>query len=420
MDSSHWWQRWSTPIRSENPFKPDLEALSPFFVRSEVGDSTLPATETPRASTSKSPEVGDSTLPATETPRASTANPFRRNDADLLTLAKSPEVGDSTLLLATETPRASIANPFRRNDDDLITLAKSPGLPVVRQTRKPVKLPEDFDGKQPLKEYLMHFERCSIVNGWTEEEKAMFLAASLRGDSRKLLSGLTDSDCQQYDKIVARLQLRFGVEKQAELHQARLLNRRQFEGESLQVLATDIRSMVDLAYQDLGAPVQERFAVQHFIDALSDKDDRLYLRREKPGTLDQALSLARELESLRLLDSNNSSRPAGSKVRAMETEQTQLQTKVDGLRLQIDQQQQQLEAQQNILTQLNEFLVTQLQPQGTPTIRNDVPQGNQTRGWECWHCGKRGHMRKECPQRRGRPASDQYSENGNRVSSRAQ
>lgn len=121
MDLSHWRQRWSTPIRSENPFKTDLEALSPFFVRSEVGDSTLPATETPRAST---------------------ANPFRRNDADLLTLAKSSEVGDSTLLPATETSRASIANPFRRNDDDLLTLAKSQGLTVVRQTRKPVKLPE--------------------------------------------------------------------------------------------------------------------------------------------------------------------------------------------------------------------------------------------------------------------------------------
>ena len=74
------------------------------------------------------------------------------------------------------------------------------------------------------------------------------------------------------------------------------------------MLATDIRSMVDLAYQDLGVPVQERFAVQHFIDALYDKDDRLYLRREKPEAFDQALSLARE--SLRVLDNNNSFRPS--------------------------------------------------------------------------------------------------------------
>lgn len=34
--------------------------------------------------------------------------------------------------------------------------------------------------------------------------------------------------------------------EQAELHQARLLNRRQFEDESLPMLATDIRSVVDL------------------------------------------------------------------------------------------------------------------------------------------------------------------------------
>ena len=106
----------------------------------------------------------------------------------------------------------------------------------------------------------------------------------------------------------------------------------------------NIRSMVDLAYQELGVAVQERFAVQHFIDALYDKDDRLYLRREKPETLDQALSLARELESLRVLDNNNSFRRADCKVRAMETERMQLQIKVDELKRQIDYQQQQLEA----------------------------------------------------------------------------
>ena len=49
METSHWWQRSATPSKSENPFKPDLEALSPFFVQSEIGDSTLAASETPRA-----------------------------------------------------------------------------------------------------------------------------------------------------------------------------------------------------------------------------------------------------------------------------------------------------------------------------------------------------------------------------------
>ena len=69
----------------------------------------------------------------------------------------------------------------------------------------------------------MHFERCSIINGCDSEEKAMVLTASLRGDNRKLINGLTDAEYQSYEKIVERLQLRFGVENQAELHQARLL-----------------------------------------------------------------------------------------------------------------------------------------------------------------------------------------------------
>ena len=417
MQSSHWWQRWGTPISPKNPFRSELEALGSFFVRSEVGDSTLPASDTPRAKPANPFRSGSDCTPSRTPERPAAAQKQGKTASPFIWRAEA----ENFTPRAFSTPREKSGNPFRI-ENDLWPLAKSSACveqTADRKFKKPVKLPEDFDGKQPLKEYLMHFERCSIVNGWNEEEKAMFLTASLRGDSRKLLSGLTDAECRQYGKIVERLQLRFGVEKQAELHQARLLNRRQFEGESLQMLATDIRSMVDLAYQDVGAVIQERFAVQHFIDALNDKDDRLYLRREKPSTLDQALSLARELESFRLLDSNNSFRRAGSKVRAMETERTQLQMQVDRLRLQIEQQQQQLEAQENIIKQLNEFVVKQEKPQGTQTGKNRVPQGFARRGWECWICGDRGHLRRECPKWRENQ-SDQSSGNLNRASSRAQ
>ncbi|KAL9970102.1 hypothetical protein ACROYT_G022425 [Oculina patagonica] len=123
------------------------------------------------------------------------------------------------------------------------------------------------------------------------DEAAVFLAASLRGEAQKVLNGMSDSDCRNYAKIVDKLELRFGVEKQRELHQARLHNRRQQENETVQALAADIRSMSSLAYQDLSPDTQERFAVQHFIDAIKDQDDRLRLRRDKPKTMDEALTL---------------------------------------------------------------------------------------------------------------------------------
>ena len=167
---------------------------------------------------------------------------------------------------------------------------------------KPVKNPADYDGTQSLRDYLRHFERCSVVIGWSKEEAAVFLAASLLGEAQRVLNGLPDTDCRNYKKIVDRLELRFGVEKQRELHQARLHSRRQQENESVQALAADIRSMSSLAYQDLSPDTQERFAVQHFVDAIKDQDDRLRLRRDKPRTMDEALSLACELEAFRLLD----------------------------------------------------------------------------------------------------------------------
>ena len=44
---------------------------------------------------------------------------------------------------------------------------------------KPIKNPADYDGTRLLCDYLKHFERCSVVNGWNQEAAALFLAAGL-------------------------------------------------------------------------------------------------------------------------------------------------------------------------------------------------------------------------------------------------
>jgi len=52
----------------------------------------------------------------------------------------------------------------------------------------------------------------------------------------------------------------------------------------------------------LSPDTQERFAVQHLMDAIKNNNDRLQLCRDKPRTMDEALSLACELEAFRPLD----------------------------------------------------------------------------------------------------------------------
>ena len=104
--------------------------------------------------------------------------------------------------------------------------------------------------------------------------------------------------------------------------------------------------MSSLAYQDLSPDTQERFAVQHFIDAIKDQDDRLRLRRDKPRTMDEALSLACELEAFRLLDGDW--RGSSPKVRAVEEvdrEPDLFKAQMEMLRSDLQAQQQRQETQ---------------------------------------------------------------------------
>ena len=286
-----------------------------------------------------------------------------------------------------------------------------------RKFTKPVKNPTDYDGTQSLRDYLKHFERCSVVNGWSKDEAAVFLAASLRSKAQKVLNGMSDSDCRNYAKIVDKLELRFGVEKQRELHQVRLHNLRQQEHESVQALAADIRCMSSLAYQDLSPDTQERFAVQYFIDANKGKDDRLRLRRDKPCSMDEALSLACELEAFRLLDGDWRRGPV--KVRSVDEavrEPDLFKAQLEMLRNDIQMQQQRQETQQVALQQLVQNIqqLTQSMSLNTPGSQQRLPASRYSS--RCWYCNESGHYRRNCPKHKSLKQADLGSGNASRVS----
>lgn len=329
---------------------------------------------------------------STPGPKPSPRNPFKpgnpfRDDHQDTTL--TPE---STLTAANDlwnTARGDIGRPTQHTSKL-----------TTRRFAKPIKLPDDYDGRTCLRDYLRHFDRCTVINGWSLEESAVFLSAALRGEAQKILHGMSDSDCNDYSKLVARLELRFGVEKQAELFQAKLHNRRQQDGESLKALSADIRSMSSLAYQDLAPSAQERFAVQHFIDAVSDVDDRMRLRRDKPRTLDEALLTACELEAFRTMDTGLPSlKPQLRSVENINKETNQLALQVEKLTQQIQAQEQRYHAQQDALRSLTD----QVQKCANVRRQPQYPQYSKPykflprQNVECWSCKQRGHFQRDCP-----------------------
>ncbi len=79
-----------------------------------------------------------------------------------------------------------------------------------------VKRLSAFDGKSPWDAYYMQFETLTQVNGWTETEKATYLAVSLRGPALTVLSNIPTDRLYDYRSLVSALEARFGSAYQAE------------------------------------------------------------------------------------------------------------------------------------------------------------------------------------------------------------
>ena len=130
MEPLDWWQRCSTPLSSTNPFKQDLEQF-----------------ETPLATS----------LFGNHQPSA----------RDSFSVENAPATSVIRLIIGSNNPFTNSIQATNKNHfgHEHATKASIRG--------QPEKVPDDYDGKQPLREYLIHFETCVSINGWHNGEKAM-------------------------------------------------------------------------------------------------------------------------------------------------------------------------------------------------------------------------------------------------------
>ena len=82
-----------------------------------------------------------------------------------------------------------------------------------------MQCPPQFDGNSIWKVYRT---QLAELNGWTEQQKATYLAISLRGSALTVLTNLPEEQRREYTALSAALQNNFGTTHQAELNQAQL------------------------------------------------------------------------------------------------------------------------------------------------------------------------------------------------------
>ena len=168
--------------------------------------------------------------------------------------------------------------------------------------------PQFYDGSEDLEDYLSQFEILAELNGWNYNTRSLYLASSLKGDARSMLSELSPKERRDFDTLVGILKLRFGSVNRSEIFKANLQTRTKQKDESISELAQSIKKLTRQAYPDAPHSLVSTLARDHFIDALPESDMRLRLREAQAQNIEQAEILALRLEAYRVADRQKSSR----------------------------------------------------------------------------------------------------------------
>ena len=129
---------------------------------------------------------------------------------------------------------------------------------------------------------------------------AIYLAASLSGCAQAVLADL-DANSRRNDQAHAEaLSLRFGNGGKMEVFRSQPKSRTRGKDELLPELAQAIQRLVRQAYPEAPLSVREVLEKDYFVDAIADTDIRCKILQTRPGTIQEALAIATEVEAFQL------------------------------------------------------------------------------------------------------------------------
>ncbi len=170
----------------------------------------------------------------------------------------------------------------------------------ARVTRRELTL-DNFDGKPggpSVGTYLAHFKVVARRNGWPESEWADELAARLRGAAEELILPEESSKVPTFKKMVDRLKRHFGGDHDPDNYENMLQKREREDKETVAELEHWIRVTGRRAYPEATTKTLERLLKKAFQDALTNEEQRLYVKSKGPSTLTEAAKTAIRWEAI--------------------------------------------------------------------------------------------------------------------------
>ncbi|ESO08416.1 hypothetical protein HELRODRAFT_169254 [Helobdella robusta] len=230
-------------------------------------------------------------------------------------------------------------------------------MPLDHASGRTLKVPA-FDGEMSWNVYKTQFEAAATSNCWNGKERATALILALRGSAAEVLQTIPAENHFNYEVLVSALDLRYGEEHMKQIYRSQLRNRMQRSGESIQQLAQDIERLTLLSYPTSDPEHRDETALDTFIKALRDSELKQSLLLSDKRKLKDAVAHSLTFESAK--------QASKSDVRLRQVHEECSCQKV----------------------------VVKREPQ-----QYGVPQ--------CWICGEKGHLRRDCKHRR----KDNYCRN---------
>lgn len=265
---------------------------------------------------------------------------------------------------------------------------------------KPVLLPELFTGESHnWTEWFEHFQSVAEVNKWaTSEEKLKWLRVRLTAKAQTAYRRLPQNVRENYGECVKALKTRFDPDSKRELYVAELHTRARKREEDWASYGDALRTLADKAYGDLEEKARERLALTQFLAHIENPQVAFGVRQKRPETVEAAVVATIELESYLgcyssvQRDTSAAAGPAATPIAAVNSEPL-----LDTLKL------------LNERLEKLEVLVVSRADSSSHKQHVDAARENKWNGLTCWNCGRKGHIARNCRNRRNTQSQGKFN-----------
>ena len=166
-------------------------------------------------------------------------------------------------------------------------------------------MPDSFTGSGDFEDYLQQFNTAAMLWGWhssRHDHRPQYFALRLRDNALHFYTTLSPEQQNDFDLLVDAFRQNYTTN--VNILKARLKAAKQQPSQDIATFLCDIRTLARRAYRAQPHLI-DQIVLTSFIEGLQSSTLRWELRKTKPSTADEALTLAIELDSFLALERQN-------------------------------------------------------------------------------------------------------------------